>query len=235
MKIIKNIDENLFKAWTEKTRERAKALQEMANGAAPVVHISEGVSKLKNGEVNIPAWSLLPFVTCRNARACGNLCYVNGILSRYPNVAKTWAENTAAAMDGSFEKTVSAWVAWNRPRYFRIHVSGDFFSLDYFKAWVRIARKNRGTKFLAFSKSFDIIRAFLAEGGRIPKNLSVLLSVWPTMEEPSDLMDRFPVSRALRPTDAQVPGAIPCTGNCAACLGCWALSAGGVVTFPIHY
>jgi hypothetical protein len=37
--------------------------------------------------------------------------------------------------------------------YVRLHVSGDFFSQDYFDAWVEIARQRPGTRFYGYTKS----------------------------------------------------------------------------------
>lgn len=43
-----------------------------------------------------------------------------------------------------------------KARYIRIHVSGDMMTLNYFKAWVTIAKKNPNIGFYAYTKSIGM-------------------------------------------------------------------------------
>jgi hypothetical protein len=49
----------------------------------------------------------------------------------------------------------------------RIHVSGDFFSLDYLDAWIEVAKKNPQTKFYAYTKAINF---WVARFNQIPAN-----------------------------------------------------------------
>jgi hypothetical protein len=55
----------------------------------------------------------------------------------------------------------------------RIHVSGDFFSADYFGAWLDVAKSRPATKFYAYTKSIPMWKA-LADS--IPANLILTAS-----------------------------------------------------------
>lgn len=55
----------------------------------------------------------------------------------------------------------------------RIHVSGDFFSEDYFRAWIGAAQKRSEIKFYAYTKS---IHFWLRLKGEIPSNLILTAS-----------------------------------------------------------
>lgn len=58
---------------------------------------------------------------------------------------------------------------------FRVHESGDFYSVAYMRAWFEIARRNPEITFFAYTKSFDILAACMDE---IPANFIVRASIW---------------------------------------------------------
>lgn len=58
--------------------------------------------------------------------------------------------------------------------YVRIHVSGDFYSLDYLRAWLEVARRLPQTVFYAYTKSLSLWRAAHSE---IPSNFYLTASV----------------------------------------------------------
>jgi len=55
----------------------------------------------------------------------------------------------------------------------RIHVSGDFFSLDYFDAWCQVASQRPNVLFYAYTKS---LHHWVARLGYIPSNLRLVAS-----------------------------------------------------------
>lgn len=54
--------------------------------------------------------------------------------------------NTITMLNSSLPKNTTA---------VRIHVSGDFFSQDYFDAWLEVAKLNSGILFYAYTKALD--------------------------------------------------------------------------------
>ena len=52
----------------------------------------------------------------------------------------------------------------------RIHEDGDFFSEEYFKAWVQTAIDNPSTHFYFYTKSIPYLVKFLRHNARFPKN-----------------------------------------------------------------
>jgi len=70
--------------------------------------------------------------------------------------------NAAELIDKSINKDL---------RLTRIHSSGDFFSLDYLKAWLEVARNNPNNIFYCYSKALDY---FLDIG--LPKNFLLTAS-----------------------------------------------------------
>jgi hypothetical protein len=55
----------------------------------------------------------------------------------------------------------------------RVHVSGDFFSESYFKAWIRVARNNPQIRFYAYTKSLNF---WVRNIARIPANFKLTAS-----------------------------------------------------------
>jgi hypothetical protein len=60
--------------------------------------------------------------------------------------------------------------------YFRFHDSGDLQGLDHFEKIVQVATLTPKTKHWLPTREYSIIKAFIAKGGIIPKNLIVRLS-----------------------------------------------------------
>lgn len=56
----------------------------------------------------------------------------------------------------------------------RIHVSGDFYSQEYFDAWCEVARRNPTTLYYAYTKSIPF---WIARLGSIPSNLVLTASL----------------------------------------------------------
>ena len=194
------------------------------------VSISEG--NRKTGE--IPAFSLLPGVTC-SREACRHClqegcyavktCFQHGYNPATNNVLTAWARNTAAAKEHlpELEAYLDRYFSSvNAPRFFRVHVSGDFFSVEYAEMWKRIFKRHPETRFLFFTKQWDVVRAVDFLG--IP-NLSPVLSGWTGCEVPQDLIDKgYRVAWCDDGIEDRIPAdAIECPGHCEACGMCWNL------------
>lgn len=58
-------------------------------------------------------------------------------------------------------------------RRVRIHESGDFFSQDYFDAWLEVAKQNKSLVFYAYTKSIPF---WVARKNELPKNFRLVAS-----------------------------------------------------------
>lgn len=196
------------------------------------ISISDG--NMKTGA--IAAFSLTPGRTC-SKEACAT-CYKEGCYARksyrmYPSVRKAWDANTDVVENNlaAFEKAMNTFFSgMNAPRFFRIHVSGDFVTKEYAKTWARIARKNPGTKFLAFTKQWANIN-----GVRFPENFSLVLSGWNGVSIPENLTKKYPVAFCIENGQEMPKNAIECPGHCDTCGMCWNLKKTGKdVAFRKH-
>ena len=191
--------------------------------ASIVPHISKSNSKLGN----IPNWSLTPGATCSRC-ACETClregCYAMKSYRQYPNVRKNWDENTALATQNlpALESYLNSYFSkLSAPRFFRVHVAGDFVSKEYAEMWARVAAAASGTKFLAFTKQWDNVR-----GVKFPANFKLILSSWPGTEIPADLRALYNVAWLDDGTVSDIPAdALECPGNCETCGACWSLNS----------
>lgn len=194
--------------------------------------ISNGNSKLGS----LANMSLTPGATC-SPEACKTClhggCYAMKSYRMYANVRAAWDANTALAANNlpAMEADLMAYFgAVTAPRFFRIHVGGDFISREYAEMWARVADRNPGTNFLAFTKQWDNVR-----GVRFPENFSLVLSSWPGTVIPEDLRELYSVAWLDDGTEDIPSDALECPGNCATCGVCWSLAKRGIdVRFAKH-
>jgi hypothetical protein len=133
------------------------------------LHISSGNTKLGK----TPNISLTPGITCGINLPCQHKCYCRKSWKRYPNVRKAWHANFLCSLNaGMFKHDIEAYLHKHKPRYFRIHVAGDFYSQKYVDQWRCIAIHNRKVKFLAYTKRYDL------NFNDSPKNLIIRFSYW---------------------------------------------------------
>lgn len=60
-----------------------------------------------------------------------------------------------------------------KKKIIRIHVSGDFFNINYLKAWILVAQRNPNLTFYAYTKSLTY---WIEELNNIPVNLKLTAS-----------------------------------------------------------
>lgn len=102
---------------------------------------------------------------------------------------------------------------------------------------VKVANECKETRFLLFTKKFEIINEFLANGGEIPQNLAVVFSAWDkdfSVENPYNLPVAY-VDFKDKERNAEIPlTAFRCGGNCEKCLTCWNIHKGQATVFNQH-
>ena len=180
--------------------------------------------------INLP-----PIVTCRSNAPCFKGCYACKGNWLFPNVKNSLQQNLEAYKNNPalFFESVAAQTAL--VRFCRWHSSGDIVDMQYLEGMCKVARKNKETHYLCFTKKYEIINEFLSKGKRIPKNLSIVFSAWSNWipENPYDLPMTYVYGKEfnneLIPKDA-----IPCGGKCETCQACWTLKKGQHVYFLKH-
>lgn len=186
----------------------------------------------------VPSVSLIPVADCGNCSSCSRLCYDLRNDCIYNGVIQSRAKNSAIArtqIDRYFAEISAACKAF---RFFRWHIGGDILSAEYLAGMIRTAQENPQTLFLAFTKRYDLINAYLDSGAELPSNLQVIFSDWPgaKMNNPYNMPTSSPIF--ADGTRAGSADAITCPGDCSNCAvmgsGCWTLKRGQCVIFPAH-
>lgn len=181
----------------------------------------------------IPNISLLPGLTCSPGVKCFEQgCYAQKFVTMRSVVKTAWKTNTDAYHESSADyfKQIRLYILENKVPLFRWHVGGDIPDVVYAQRMFSTATIFPKTKFLCFTKRYDILPAFLTEA--IPENLKLIISRWPGDTIP-DHARTLPM--AWLAEDSRVPhDAFPCPGKCDICAMCFNLPMMASVVFKKH-
>ena len=196
-----------------------------------MVSISKGNSKMGS----IPSVSLPPIITCAKGCACAKKCYAAKLCRLYPTVRKAYARNLDILKNDMDDYFIQVKAAAMVSKYFRFHVSGDIYDMNYLDRMVKLAQDLPGTTFLAFTKQYNFVNYFL-QYAAIPDNLKIIFSEWPgmPMKNPHNLPVAHVIFKGQEPADDWKI----CGGNCSECacrgVGCWELKKGEHIAFYEH-
>ena len=200
------------------------ALQAVENGSDLKVRISKDNSKMGS----VASVSLLPFLTCPTCckHTCGKDCYAAKIANLYPTVLKSYAINTAIAINNPAEYWKQVNQAMKGFRFFRFHVAGDILNRAYFAEMIKAAQANPHTEILVFTKKYDIVNNWIDNNGDLPENLHILFSGWENLDpvNPHNLPETNVLPKNATENDL-ARNQVFCGGNCFECacrgVGCW--------------
>ena len=183
--------------------------------------------------------SLIPVMDCGNCAICAKSCYDLRNDFIYKEVINTRAINSAIYHEDPerYFKEIDGYLDYRFHRAFRFHIGGDIQDKWYLDKMCEIARKHKDTKFLAFTKMFDVCNEYLDEGNVIPENMHILFSGWLGLK--MDNRHGFPEAHPIFESGTSAPeGALLCTGNCTECLKedrlCWSIGKGQAIGFLAH-
>lgn len=113
--------------------------------------------------------------TCPNAGVCGSACYARSGTYRFSNVRKAHTENLRFVDEepDRWEAQLIAELDHKRYReaWVRIHDGGDFYSLEYAKAWLRVAESAPDVHFYAYTKEVAMFKKLT-----LPPNFTIIYS-----------------------------------------------------------
>lgn len=180
--------------------------------------------------INVPA-----IKTCREDAPCKKLCYANKGNFKFPKVVKSYEENLRRFLEEPKEAEEDILQQLPYIGFCRIHASGDFVNREYFEMIVRIAKKCKRVKFMAFTKKYELVNDYISEGNTIPSNLKILYSGWNGLEmnNPHNIPTAY--VNLKHETDCRIKkSAIPCGGKCDRCFACWNIKKGQQIIFEQH-
>lgn len=112
-------------------------------------------------------------ITCPGALDCIKGCYARQGFYVMENVKRAQRERLELTLSENFIGVMNAEIARRKPKIVRIHDSGDFYSIQYLRKWIHIARANRGTHFYGYTK---MVPYFKGVALNLPSNLKITFS-----------------------------------------------------------
>ena len=179
------------------------------------VHIAKGNKKVGR----IRNVSIMPYVCCGNCASCKRYCYDIKAAIQYKNVMTARAENTALARkdpERFFEEIKNSLNERIKRKYMRWHVGGEILDIDYLKGMIKVACEKPNFKFWTYTKMWVLVNSYIANGGFIPDNLTILYSI----DRDSYIENPYgmPIAYTVLPGDTAPASCMKCPGNCETCI-----------------
>lgn len=136
-------------------------------------------------------------------------CFSASTESTYSNVrAARWYNRKLLAKCRGAQEIYELIKASLPPKLFnlrklRIHVAGDFYGMDYFEAWMRVARENPGILFYAYTKSLHL---WVKKIDEVPANLYLTASRGGKFDHLIDEYDLPNATVVYHPSEAEEKG-----------------------------
>lgn len=198
--------------------------------------VQPGNSKLgyNVGCVNLPAG-----ITCRTDAPCKVGCYAQKGRFIFQNVKDCAMANYEKYLDTPDEyfDNIRMQLKLIPYSFFRWHSSGDIVDMGYLIGMIKLAKEIQRTRFLCFTKKYELVNQWISSNGNLPNNLIIVFSAWGEWipHNPYNL----PMSYVRFKEDDELPkDGIECNNYCGDCCsqekGCWFLTHGESVIFNKH-
>lgn len=141
-------------------------LQARYGGEKVKLSITNGNSKLSR---DIFSFSLTPIKGCLHSKVCRRYCYCIRYYKAYREVRKAYDGNLELSKRADFARMlIDRLKLLKRVKAFRLHVSGDFYNIEYYLKWVKAINAFPKMTFYGYTKNFDVHRV------GIPSNLILI-------------------------------------------------------------
>jgi len=205
------------------------------------------VTSTNNSKVgsNILTASMPVGITCRNDVNCflNKECYGYRGNLNFANYKQSMIRNLELYLtnpEGYF-KCIDTQLTLIPYKYFRWFVTGDIPDEKFFTdIMIKLALVHSNTKFLAFTKKYEIVNEWISQNGNLPENLVIILSSWDFFvpENPHNLPMSYVQFKEKKRNDELPVDAIKCPRKCETCVqggtGCFNLKNGESVIFKKH-
>lgn len=212
-----------------------------------MIKLSHGNSKLKSKTEVIDGkkvtleqfliFSLPAEKTCpQSTEMCRKSCYakkaermyLNTRIARERNYKDSLSVNFVALMIGTIEFEMNRAEFKNTKFFFRLHESGDFYSVNYMMKWIEIANHFIGNDrivFGAYTKSLNIYNKVKTD---IPNNLIIRASIWnDTTDKDMEIIvkNNLPYFKTINKSAikdiVKSEKLYKCIGDCSKCKTCY--------------
>jgi hypothetical protein len=184
-----------------------------------IISISKGNKKLKD----IASFSLPPIFSCPFHKYCSDKCYARKSYRAYPNTKNAYDRNFRIAKENpeNLKEQLMENLRSYESEYFRIHVSGDFYSQEYLNMWIETCKQFPDKHFMAFTKCYS------SDYEEKPDNMEVIFSTFDNMPAGTSDKIRNKYNRPIAHAGESNPDKSyynDCPDDCSQCKVCWHLS-----------
>ena len=192
----------------------------------------------KNSKTGAACLNLaFPVCTCRTDAPCKATCYACKGFQQMANVQAAYYRNLRLYYDdpGNFFEQVYCKVKFSGLPKVRIFDSGDFPDMAFLVRLVELCKKTPNTKYMAFTKQYELVNDYIDKNGKLPDNLNIMFSAWDRLWEvpnPHDLGIAYVDFNDKRMNPDFPKNAFVCPGReatCSACGACWSKKLKAVV------
>lgn len=175
-----------------------------------------------------------PLCTCREDAPCKETCYANKGRQITCTVQGAYYRNLRLMnedMDDLFEQ-IAFEIKHNGLNMVRFFDSGDIPNAEFFEKMCETIRRFPDVKFMAFTKKYEIVNEYLAQGNTIPNNFNIMFSAWDytwKFDNPFNLPVAYVKFKDERLNPDIPKYALNCPSNgkkvgevtCSMCKACW--------------
>ena len=184
----------------------------------------------KNSKTGAACLNLaFPVCTCRVDAPCKATCYACKGCQMIANVQAAYYRNLRLYHDDpdNFFEQVYYKIKFSGLPKVRLFDSGDFPDADFLVRLVELCRKTPDTKYMAFTKQYEIVNDYITKNGNLPDNLNIMFSAWHKLWDVSNPYGLGVAyvdfdDKSLNPEFPK--NAFVCPGRastCSACGACW--------------
>ena len=192
----------------------------------------------KNSKTGAACLNLaFPVCVCREDAPCKAGCYACKGCQNMAKVQAAYYRNLRLYNDDpdNFFEQVYFKIKFSGLPKVRVFDSGDLPSYDFLERLVEVCKKTPETKWMMFTKKYEIVNEYIEKNGNLPDNLNVIFSAWHklwSVPNPHNLGVAY-VDFKDKTLNPEFPkNAFVCPGRestCSACGACWSKKLKAVV------
>jgi len=120
----------------------------------------------------LPAYkSITGRVICPMADGCIKFCYARKGAYIWGNVKPAFEKRYELSKTDDFISAIHAEIQRKKPKFVRVHDSGDYYSREYLAKWFQIAKQNPQVNFYSYTNMIDMVKK-----ADIPNNYDFIFS-----------------------------------------------------------
>ena len=192
----------------------------------------------KNSKTGMACLNLaFPVCSCREDAPCKSVCYACKGAQQMSRVQAAYYRNFRLYNDNAndFFEQVYYKVKFSGLPKVRLFDSGDFPDAEFLVRLVDLCKKTPNTKYMAFTKKYELVNEYINKNGDLPDNLNIIFSAWDKLWEvpnPHNLGVAYVDFNDKRLNPDIPTNAFVCPGRestCSSCGVCWSKKVKTVV------